>query len=100
VRLKMFTNSARTLKLIDSRILNVRPKLKFSVGAADCGSRCNTPGGSIRARSRTYPSGRIQHQSLGRIKAVAVEILKKQRLLRGHDSSTMQSGENTTCLVI
>jgi len=32
VRLKMFTNSARMLKLIDSRILNVRPKLKFSTG--------------------------------------------------------------------
>jgi hypothetical protein len=32
VRLKIFTNSARTLKLIDSRILNVRPTLKFSVG--------------------------------------------------------------------
>ena len=32
VRLKMFTNSARMLKVIDSRILNVRPTLKFSVG--------------------------------------------------------------------
>jgi hypothetical protein len=32
VRLKIFTNSARTLKLIVSRIRNVRPTLKFSVG--------------------------------------------------------------------
>src|SRR5580658_3694429 len=33
-----------------------------------------------RARSRTCPRSRIQHQGFGRIEAVAVEILKKQRL--------------------
>jgi DNA repair photolyase len=32
VRLRIFTNSARTLKLIDSLILKLRPTLKFSVG--------------------------------------------------------------------
>ncbi len=39
-------------------------------------------GSAKRARSRTCPRSRIQHQGFGRIEAVAVEILKKQRLSR------------------